>query len=302
MIFSKGKKQSKLTIKYFLRKEISPILFNENGHNDIYHHLYIEFIYKRKINKCKSQFYNFVNRDFNFYSFIWSFETSSLKGFNIYGVKDDTFSDKIKEQINGEDVLTYQKNNNDLLNLLILEKKHILALFSGLEQIESDQFSLSRLSDGYKNSIVFVLDIFDDILKNLVIERLIKDIPFFPKPDTTVEWMLFTTNIIKTVSLMDLKVLQNNGVQEMFNYIVLLGKFKVFFERYIVTQNNDGIRGITVPMWFSDNHQQKIRDEYSKKNLIAGLESKDDTAFYSILNIVEDKLEIEWQNIKNYFR
>ena len=97
-----SKKPKKLSIKFYLRRDISPIVYTQYGSKDIYYHLYIEFIYRRKINKCKSRYFQFVPNDSYVYSFIKGFEDSGLKGYNIYGVKESVFTDDVYAIINSD--------------------------------------------------------------------------------------------------------------------------------------------------------------------------------------------------------
>lgn len=266
-----SKKPKKLSIKFYLRRDISPIVYTQYGSKDIYYHLYIEFIYRRKINKCKSRYFQFVPNDSYVYSFIKGFEDSGLKGYNIYGVKESVFTDDVYAIINSDVDLNPRKY--DLLDLLLVEKQHLKYLFKMLLEIDEENFTLSKLSEGYQNSLKFMFDYFDIVIKELLQNNLNSILPFFPLLSTKEKFTKLATNLSDTLLTLNKnhRALENADINSIRRYINLLNIINILCERYLVFDFKFGnSKGMTLPIWCVDNHSEKLKEYIYSENLLFG--------------------------------
>jgi hypothetical protein len=304
-----NKKPKKLSIKFYLRRDIPPIVYTRYGSKDTYYHLYIEFIYRRKVNKCKSRYFQFVANDSYIYSFIRGFEDSSLKGYNIYGVKESVFTDDEYAIINNDIEVDFTHRKYDLLELLFIEKQHLKYLFQMLFEIDEENFTLSRVSEGYQNSLKFMFDYFDVVIKELLQNNLNSVIPFFPLLNTREKFTKLATNLSLTLLTLDKRhpALANADIDSINRYVKLLNVFNILCERYLVFDFKiSDSKGMTLPIWCIDNHSEKLKEYIDSQKLMFDhvdySKNEIESTFDFILSEVNDRVQKDLSIVLDCFK
>lgn len=307
-----NKKPKKLTIKYYLRKDIPPFVYTQNGYEETYYPLYIEFIYNRKVNKCKSRCFQFVPGESYMNSFIGGFENSSTHGYNIYGIKESVFTEDVKEMVNNDIETDFQQITSDhFLQLLLIEKQHLKYLFQMLfEQIDDENFVLSKVSTGYQNSLKFMFDYFDDVIKEQIQKKVNEILPFFPLFDKSENCTLLVQKLGKTFSYLNRSEadLQNAQIGYLERYIMLMNIFQLSCRRYFVSDIRKHIhcKGMTLPIWIVENHSDKLKrfvnKTISKIDNENHLNIKMDPVFDLLLNQVNNRVQNDLSIILESFK
>jgi hypothetical protein len=304
-----NKKPKKLSIKFYLRRDISPIVYTLHGSNDTYYHLYIEFIYRRKVNKCKSRYFQFVANDSYVYSFIRGFEDSGLKGYNIYGIKESVFTDDVYAIINNDIEVDFTQRKYNLLELLFIEKQHLKYLFQMLFEIDEENFTLSRVSEGYQNSLKFMFDYFDLVIKELLQNKLNSILPFFPLLNTKEKFTKLATKLSQTLSTLDRShpALENADIDSIYRYVKLLNVINILCERYLVFDFKiSDSKGMTLPIWCVDNHSEKLKEYIYLQTLKFGYvdysKNEIESIFDFILSEVHDSVQKDLSIVLDCFK
>jgi hypothetical protein len=298
-------KPKKISIKYFLRKEqFSKMLVSGYEIDTKYYPLYIEFIHRRKVNRCKSLYLDFLLKD-----------TQNAAGedinhiqFNIYGVTPIAFTNEIEQKINSNDDLQPSRNLT-FLDLLIFEKHHANATFKLFANIPDDKFTLSHLGEGYKYSLKFVFNYYENYLKNLVINELLAYLPYFPNIiDKSKNLNDLCKGIIQLIPLIDNDLFQDGKTGEAFlNFAVSISKIGIKAERYIIYDNKlSSIFGITIPVWTVENHLEKFQEfMLDISSEYYGMKEKDSYIYKPIvlkmIETVEMAIGNDIEKIKNFF-
>ncbi len=297
-------KPKKISIKYFLRKEqFSKMLVSGYEIDTKYYPLYIEFIHRRKVNKCKSSYLDFLLKD-----------TQNAGGdinhiqYNIYGVTPIAFDEEIEKKINTHDDLL-PSNRMDFLDLLIFERNHAFATFKLLANISDDKFTLSHLGEGYKYSLKFVFEHYQNYLKKLLLEEFYKYVPVFPN---IIEESGTLNNIC--VATIQIITLIREGIfeegkssRDFYNFATMLSKIGNKVEKYIIYDNKlSGHFGITVPVWVVENHFEKFQKFLlDNSNGLFGITEKESNIYEPIIlkmiETVENEISTEIEKIKSFF-
>ncbi len=298
-------KPKKISVKYFLRKEqFSKMLVAGYEIDTKYYPLYIEFIHRRKVNRCKSLYLDFLLKD-----------TQNAAGedinhiqFNIYGVTPIAFTNEIEQKINSNDDLQPSRNLN-FLDLIIFEKHHALATFKLLTNISDEKFTLSHLSDGYKYSLKFVFYYYENYLKNLVIDELFEYLPYFPNIiDRSKSLNDICQAIIQIITLIDSDLFKEGKTgQEIMDFAANISKIGNKAARYIIHDNKLSSHfGITIPVWAVENHLEKFQASMLD-NANGNFEMKEndfiifEPIILKMVETVEIEINKEIERIKNFF-
>lgn len=259
------KKKKKMSMKYFLRKDYVSNFLNQTESENQLFQLYIEFIFKTKANKCKSVWKEFIQKDSHLSKILASEFQSERLGYSFYGVSSKIFTTEIQKNINGKASLQPQKND-DFMNALIYEKYHAEALFDLIRELDGDKFSMSKFGSEYKNSVIFVFPFFEIVLKKMLLEKFYLLYHNFPKilsVDTTLEVLsLGLSEIIYNFKNQG----NDDAIHSFRNYCLFSIKIFNIIQEYICFSDNfSSANGITLPVWFVENHSEKLIN-YVEKN------------------------------------
>ncbi len=293
-IFVVKRKEKKVGIRYYLRKDQGKTVFEVVNDREIPHYpLYIEFTHRRKQNKCKSLF-------LKFHSYIPSMEPYIY--YENYGISTEIFNEDLVKHINSKEP-SFRTYKYDFEDLLICEKQHVQSLFSLFEDISDDDFTLSRLAEGYPCSLKKrAIDLYTEGLKELLLEEFRKAVPSYPIELVQIampSYDYFTFfNIINRI--FDLTKVDNR-TSKLYDLGLLLCEIQRNMETYMITIAHRYL-DLTIPIWVAEGHSNKIRD-YFNNNVFYGKEDKDD--FYAAVSLlfenVEIKLKEEVEQIKSCF-
>lgn len=304
-LFSISHKPKKISIKYFLRKEqFSKRLVAGYEIDTKYYPLYIEFIHRRKVNRCKSLYLDFLLKD-----------TQNATGedinhiqFNIYGVTPIAFNEDVEKKINTQEDLL-PSNRMDFLDLLIFEKNHAFATFKLLANISDDKFTLSHLGDGYKYSLRFVFEYYQNYLKKLLLEEFYTCVPIFPniidKSGTLNDICIAT---IQAITLIREDIFEEGkSSSDFINFATIISRLGNKIQEYIIYDNKlSGHFGITIPVWIVENHFEKFYNFLLDNSTgLFGITEKDSNLYEPIIlkmtETVENEINLEIEKIKNFF-
>lgn len=297
-------KPKKISIKYFLRKEqFSKMLVSGHEIDTKYYPLYIEFIHRRKVNKCKSLYLDFLLKDTPNVS-----EDVNHIQYNIYGVTPIAFNEEIEKKINAQEDLL-PSNRMDFLDLLIFERNHAFATFKLLANISDDKFTLSHLGEGYKYSLKFVLEHYQNYLKKLLLEEFYKCVPAFPNiidKSGTLNNICVAT--IQAITLIKEDIFEEGKSSRGFiNFATMLSRIGNKVEKYIIYDNKlSGYFGITIPVWIVENHFEKFQKFLLDTSTgLFGITEKDSYLYNPIIlkmtETVENEISLEIEKIKSFF-
>lgn len=297
-------KPKKISIKYFLRKEqFSKMLVSGYEIDTKYYPLYIEFIHRRKVNKCKSLYLEFLLKDTQNVD-----ENINHIQFNIYGVTPIAFNEDIEKKINTNEDLV-PSNRMDFLDLLIFERNHAFATFKLLANISDDKFTLSHLGEGYKYSLKFVFDYYQNYLKKLLLEEFYTCVPIFPniidKSGTLNDICIAT---IQAITLIREDILEEGkSSRDFINFATIISRIGNKIQEYIIYNNKlSGHFGITIPVWVVENHFETFQKFLLDNSLgLFGMTEKDSNLYEPIIlkmtETVENEISLDIEKIKSFF-
>lgn len=297
-------KPKKISIKYFLRKEqFSKMLVSGYEIDTKYYPLYIEFIHRRKVNKCKSLYLEFLLKDTQNVD-----ENINHIQFNIYGVTPIAFNEDIEKKINTHEDLV-PSNRMDFLDLLIFERNHAFATFKLLANISDDKFTLSHLGEGYKYSLKFVYDYYQNYLKELLLEEFYTCIPIFPNiidKSGTLNNICITT--IQAITLIREDIFEEGkSSRDFINFATIISRIGNKIQEYIIYDNKlSGHFGITIPVWIVENHFETFQKFLLDNSLgLFGMTEKDSNLYEPIIlkmtETVENEISLDIEKIKSFF-
>lgn len=297
-------KPKKISIKYFLRKEqFSKMLVSGYEIDTKYYPLYIEFIHRRKVNKCKSLYLEFLLKDTQNVD-----ENINHIQFNIYGVTPIAFNEDIEKKINTNEDLV-PSNRMDFLDLLIFERNHAFATFKLLANISDDKFTLSHLGEGYKYSLKFVFDYYQNYLKKLLLEEFYTCVPIFPniidKSGTLNDICIAT---IQAITLIREDIFEEGkSSRDFINFATIISRIGNKIQEYIIYNNKlSGHFGITIPVWVVENHFETFQKFLLDNSLgLFGMTEKDSNLYEPIIlkmtETVENEISLDIEKIKSFF-
>lgn len=297
-------KPKKISIKYFLRKEqFSKMLVSGYEIDTKYYPLYIEFIHRRKVNKCKSLYLEFLLKDTQNVD-----ENINHIQFNIYGVTPIAFNEDIEKKINTNEDLV-PSNRMDFLDLLIFERNHAFATFKLLANISDDKFTLSHLGEGYKYSLKFVFDYYQNYLKKLLLEEFYTCVPIFPniidKSGTLNDICIAT---IQAITLIREDIFEEGkSSRDFINFATIISRIGNKIQEYIIYNNKlSGHFGITIPVWVVENHFETFQKFLLDNSLgLFGMTEKDSNLYEPIIlkmtKTVENEISLDIEKIKSFF-
>lgn len=297
-------KPKKISIKYFLRKEqFSKMLVSGYEIDTKYYPLYIEFIHRRKVNKCKSLYLEFLLKDTQNVD-----ENINHIQFNIYGVTPIAFNEDIEKKINTNEDLV-PSNRMDFLDLLIFERNHAFATFKLLANISDDKFTLSHLGEGYKYSLKFVFDYYQNYLKKLFLEEFYTCVPIFPniidKSGTLNDICIAT---IQAITLIREDIFEEGkSSRDFINFATIISRIGNKIQEYIIYNNKlSGHFGITIPVWVVENHFETFQKFLLDNSLgLFGMTEKDSNLYEPIIlkmtETVENEISLDIEKIKSFF-
>lgn len=297
-------KPKKISIKYFLRKEqFSKMLVSGYEIDTKYYPLYIEFIHRRKVNKCKSLYLEFLLKDTQNVD-----ENINHIQFNIYGVTPIAFNEDIEKKINTHEDLV-PSNRMDFLDLLIFERNHAFATFKLLANISDDKFTLSHLGEGYKYSLKFVYDYYQNYLKTLLLEEFYTCVPIFPNiidKSGTLNNICIAT--IQAITLIREDIFEEGkSSRDFINFATIISRIGNKIQEYIIYNNKlSGHFGITIPVWIVENHFETFQKFLLDNSLgLFGMTEKDSNLYEPIIlkmtETVENEISLDIEKIKSFF-
>lgn len=308
------RKEKKITLKYFLRKDYGN--GNPQG-TDFYYPLYIEFIHRRKKNKCRSLFSKFYRYDEANAPYIKNLKYSTSPtpyiDYNKLGVSSKEFNETVERKIN-DDASLARTYKLDFTDLLICEKQHALSLFKLLEDISDDDFTFSNLREGYHYSLNRrAFDLYDECLKELLLDEFNQSLPSFPikvlqmaLPSYSFED--FSHTLIDILSMTKKRVETNRSTTTLGRYAFELWNIRELIRQYI---NSDpySYLTLTIPIWFLDDHSTRLRNFVDLEGKVvcdrSDVSILDIRSFSSAVETVfrkaEGKFDNEIINYKSYF-
>jgi hypothetical protein len=301
MIHSKSiKKQNKITIKYFLRKERSPIVFSlSKTQSDEYYQLYIDFVFKRKTNRCKSSYLAFMRSDSMTYQNAQDKFINRLIGYNVFGVNDKAFTDEVKTNINTVDFLD-PTNHESFQDFLIYERHHAKSLFSILREVDDADFIFTNLGEGYRYSILFVYELLEEIIKKKLAENFYVTIPNFPKilnlEENLNNLLLQSTEILSLTNPQFL-----SKYEDFDSYVHFINKFRAFcYNSILMTYKMSSDRGVTLPVWIAENLFAAFQDTLEREMMAYSENEK--VLLKDILTLFEQEIISEKNKIISFFK
>ena len=296
------RKEKKITVKFFLRKEQGEVKIPYIHQPDIvYYPLYIDCIHRRKKNRCKSLFLQFHIHGTNVQNVPYIY-------FNEFGVATREFNNEIESLINGSSPLV-RSYQFDLLDLLICEKQHAFNLFKLFEGISDDDFHLSNLSEGYHYSLgKRAYEIYDEALKELLLEEFQKFVPTYPIKLLKIALASYTYHDFFSVLINIFNMTAPYARTEVYSKKLMvlglsLAQIDKMIYKYVTAKPHTRLT-LTIPTWVIENHSNKLnsflkgevffRDSFNNK---ASFDIMVDT----ILGKAEEKLKVEISNIRSYF-
>ncbi|MDH4460702.1 MAG: hypothetical protein QE277_04720 [Flectobacillus sp.] len=305
------RKEKKITVKFFLRKDRGEVKMPDThryGADTVYYPLYIEFIHRRKINRCKSLFLEFHKMGTKVHNIPYTY-------FNEFGVATREFTSEIENLINGDSSLV-RSYQFDLLDLLICEKHHALNLFKLFEDISDDDFIFSNLSEGYHYSLSKRADsLYDEVLKELLLDEFQKLVPSYPiEPQllkialssySYYEFYQIVVNIFNMTATYARAEVSSSSLMHLGQSLY---KVQTKIQEYMAIKPHrySEMRfTLTIPVWVVEGHSNKLsvflkedrffdRTHFKSKQEFDGLVD-------TILSKAEEKLIHEVSTIKSYF-
>lgn len=293
-IFKVKRKEKKIRVKYHLRKEQGATGVEiVKGEEIFYYPLYIEFIHRRKQNKCKSLFLSFHKYEPTNLPYIY---------YNKFGVSTIEFNEEREKLINGDEPLE-RSFELDFMDLLICERKHAFSLFKLFKDIEDDDFTLSRLSEGYSYSLnKRAFDLYTEGLKELLLEEFKKSVPDYP-----IELLQLALPLYAYMDFFDLLVKVFNvtkvekSSKDLIDFGFLLFSINEKIKSYMSITPFRNLE-LTIPIWVLDEHSKKLR-EFLENGVHPDKGTKDtfESIVEILLNNVEFRILEEVSSIKKWF-
>jgi len=303
------RKEKKITVKFFLRKDRGEVKMPHTyryGADTVYYPLYIEFIHRRKINRCKSLFLEFHKMGTEVQNIPYIY-------FNEFGVATREFNTEIENLINGESPLlrSYQF---DLLDLLICEKHHALNLFKLFEEISDDDFIFSNLSEGYHYSLSKRADnLYDEVLKELLLDEFQKLVPAYPikllkialSSYSYYEFYQTLVNIFNMTVTFKRTEVSSRRLMHLGQSLYKIQE-KIYKYMTIKPYNYSEMRfALTIPIWVVESHSNKLSVFLKEDRFFDVTHFKSKQAFEvlvdTIISKAEEKFIYEVCTIKSYF-
>lgn len=292
---NKSIKEKKISLRFFLRKNLKPIDFCFMGiTSGKCYHLCVEVIHRRKVNSSFSLFYLFLdngrvkNPSYNseFLGFKKSYvEEQIFNSIESYINNDfqiipteDHFIQKLTSFVNIENGV--KTVPNFFINILQHEYEHLYYMVkkSG-ESIESERFTLSNLNEAYLHSLQFISTYYD----NYLIEKLMLKFYELDKriPVDSIDTSKSFIHIVEIVNRFA-NIITTANSQEFVKFSMTLLKIQAYIERYYCNteENKYGPYGLTLPIW---SYKIKERDLVSEIKMILGPNTDS-----SILDLTED--------------
>ena len=296
------RKEKKITIKYFLRKDQGEVNVPYTHHPDIvYYPLYIDFIHRRKKNRCRSLFLQFHYMETNIQNIPHIY-------FNEFGVATREFTSELEKRINDDSpqVRSYQF---DLLDLLICEKQHAFNLFKLFSDISDEDFSISNLSEGYHYSLrKRTYELYDEVLKELLLDEFYKLVPSYPTKPLRIALASYTYYDFFDLLVNIFNLTSSDARTEIRSYRLMdlgfsLAHIEKMIHSYMTTKPNTPLV-LTVPTWVIEEHSKKLT-LFLKRSVNIGKSFENIESFDLIVDMVlgkaEEKLKGEVCKIRSYF-
>lgn len=295
-----AKKKSKMSMKYFLRKDyFSDAFLNNAGNESPSFQLYIDFVFRRGTSRCKSLWMKFVQTNgFIFNNLNDKFYAKSV-GYGFSGISEKVFSSDVQNFINGKSS-TPPNVKHELIDFLKYEKYHYEALFDLFREVEVDKFDMSKFGSEYKNTILFVTDLFQNILKEHLQKEFFKVLPNFPQifSDERTTLQQLGINMMQILSLVERHNL--NNFDAFRNYPLLLTQLLNASEEYLCFSNKDfSPNGMTLPIWFAKNHSASFYDFLI--NRLCFLDKDELTICLNLLKLLDNQLIIRKKELMERF-
>lgn len=313
---NKPVKDKKISLRFFLRKNLKPIDFCFMGvSSGQCYHLCVEIIHRRKVNSSFSLFYLFLEngrvKD-NYYN-------SEFLGFKKSYVEEQLFN-SIESYINNDFQITTKKDSffqklmafvskknvektvpDFFIDILHHEYEHLYYMVkkSG-ETIENEKFTLSKLNEAYLHSLQFISTYYD----NYLIEKLM--LKFYELdnriPVGSIDTSKSFPHIVEIVNRFA-AIIDTTNSKEFVKFSIRLLEIQTYIERYYCnTENHEyGPHGLTLPIW---SYKVKGRDLITEIKAILKYDINN-----SILDLIEDmvltvnkRLIYEEEKMINFFK
>ena len=286
-ILSTFKKKEKMSMKYFLRKDyISNSLSKTESEKQLFQ-LYVEFVFRRRPNKCKSLWTEFIQKDSILFDNLKNEFYSNTLGYSFSGVSERVFSLEVQNFVNRKsDLMPHE--NNDFIRLLIYEKYHAEALFTLFRDLDEDKFSMSKFGAEYKSSIIFVYDLFEVHLKEKLLNEFYHVLPRFPQIfSSEISFEKLSMSIFDIISIIDVQYVNNSFPFK--NFCLLLNNFSNIIREYLCNSNERiSANGLTLPIWFCENHSSSFTKFLEQR--LSYLSNDERELLFEIVKIVDGQL------------
>lgn len=292
------KKKSKMSMKYFLRKDYISQTLSQKESDSQFFQLYVEFIFKRKPMKCKSLWVEFISKDSCLFEQLKDESYTKILGYSLDGISDRVFSVDFQNYVNGK-TLAFRIQNNDLARILTYEKYHAQALFNLFRDIDEDKLNISNFGMEYKNTVIFIYDFFEAVMREKLVSEFENVLPKFPKifsKDINIEKLAIS--ILQIISLTDSQYLVK--IEAFRNFCLLMTTFSNVFKEYLCFSNNNfSERGLTLPLWISENHSVPFKEFLIKR--LEYLEKEEKELLNNIIDVVDIQIDKQKKLLLNKF-